>query len=47
LLHSDRLSIASIGVGGKGKSDIAMFASSGKSDILFYVMLIPEGALQV
>ncbi len=32
---SDRLSIASIGVGGKGKSDIAMFASSGRADISF------------
>jgi predicted dehydrogenase len=32
---SDRLSIASIGVGGKGKSDIAMFAKSGKADISF------------
>lgn len=32
---SDRLSIASIGVGGKGKSDIAMFAKSGKANISF------------
>ncbi|TDE07321.1 Gfo/Idh/MocA family protein [Flavobacterium sandaracinum] len=32
---SDRLSIASIGIGGKGKSDIAMFAKSGKADISF------------
>jgi predicted dehydrogenase len=32
---SDRLSIASIGVGGKGKSDVAMFAKSGKADISF------------
>ncbi|OAB29579.1 oxidoreductase [Flavobacterium fryxellicola] len=32
---SDRLSIASIGVGGKGKSDIAMFAKSGKATISY------------
>lgn len=32
---SDRLSIASIGVGGKGKSDVSMFAKSGKADISF------------
>jgi predicted dehydrogenase len=32
---SDRLSVAGIGVGGKGKSDIAMFAKSGKADISF------------
>jgi predicted dehydrogenase len=32
---SDRLLIASIGVGGKGKSDIAMFDKSGKANIAF------------
>jgi predicted dehydrogenase len=32
---SDRLSIAGIGVGGKGKSDIAMFAKSGNANISF------------
>ena len=32
---SDRLSIASIGVGGKGKSDVAMFNKSGKANISF------------
>jgi predicted dehydrogenase len=32
---SDRLLIASIGVGGKGQSDIAMFSKSGKADIGF------------
>jgi predicted dehydrogenase len=32
---SDRLLIASIGVGGKGQSDIAMFHKSGKADIAF------------
>jgi predicted dehydrogenase len=32
---SDRLLIASIGVGGKGQSDVAMFAKSGKADIAF------------
>ena len=32
---SDRLLIASIGVGGKGQSDIAMFAQSGIADIAF------------
>jgi predicted dehydrogenase len=32
---SDRLLIASIGVGGKGQSDIAMFSNSGKADIGF------------
>ena len=32
---SDRLLIAGIGVGGKGQSDIAMFARSGKADIAF------------
>ncbi|HLL42374.1 MAG TPA: Gfo/Idh/MocA family oxidoreductase [Segetibacter sp.] len=30
---SDRLIVAGIGVGGKGESDIAMFAKSGKADI--------------
>ena len=35
LAPSDRLTIASVGVGGKGKSDIAMFAESGKADIGF------------
>jgi len=35
LAPSDRLTIASVGVGGKGKSDIAMFAESGKADIAF------------
>ncbi|WP_231427919.1 MULTISPECIES: Gfo/Idh/MocA family protein [Pedobacter] len=33
LAPSDRLIIAGIGVGGKGQSDIAMFAKSGKADI--------------
>ncbi len=32
---SDRLTIASIGVGGKGESDIANFYKSGKADIAF------------
>ncbi len=32
---SDRLTIASIGVGGKGQSDIAAFAQTGKADIAF------------
>ncbi|WP_316768763.1 Gfo/Idh/MocA family oxidoreductase [Pedobacter frigiditerrae] len=32
---SDRLIIASVGVGGKGKSDVAMFDKSGKADIGF------------
>ncbi|RTY75339.1 Gfo/Idh/MocA family protein [Flavobacterium sp. LS1R10] len=32
---SDRLSIASIGVGGQGKFDVSMFARSGKADISF------------
>ena len=32
---SDRLLIASIGVGGKGQSDIAMFDKSGKANISF------------
>ncbi|MFC3562336.1 Gfo/Idh/MocA family protein [Pedobacter jamesrossensis] len=35
LAPSDRLLVASIGVGGKGQSDIAMFAKSGKADIAF------------
>jgi predicted dehydrogenase len=35
LAPSDRLIIAGVGVGGKGKSDIAMFAQSGKADIGF------------
>ncbi|WP_443946152.1 Gfo/Idh/MocA family protein [Pedobacter sp. AW1-32] len=35
LAPSDRLLIASIGVGGKGQSDIDMFAKSGKADIAF------------
>lgn len=32
---SDRLVVAGIGVGGKGQSDIAMFAKSGKADIAY------------
>src|SRR6478672_4611422 len=32
---SDRLTIASVGVGGKGQSDIANFFKSGKADIAF------------
>jgi len=35
LAPSDRLLIASIGVGGKGESDIASFYKSGKADIAF------------
>jgi len=35
LAPSDRLIIAGVGVGGKGQSDIAMFAKSGKADIGF------------
>ncbi|MGA9651253.1 MULTISPECIES: Gfo/Idh/MocA family oxidoreductase [Pedobacter] len=35
LAPSDRLLVASIGVGGKGESDVAMFAKSGKADIAF------------
>jgi predicted dehydrogenase len=31
---SDKLRVAGIGVGGKGESDIAMFAKSGKADIV-------------
>ncbi|SDZ73570.1 Predicted dehydrogenase [Arachidicoccus rhizosphaerae] len=32
---SDKLRVAGIGAGGKGQSDIAMFAKSGKADIAF------------
>ena len=32
---SDRLLVAGIGAGGKGESDIANFAKSGKADIAF------------
>ncbi|HVF97400.1 MAG TPA: Gfo/Idh/MocA family oxidoreductase, partial [Flavisolibacter sp.] len=32
---SDRLTVAGIGVGGKGESDIAAFFRSGKADIAF------------
>ena len=32
---SDKLRVASVGAGGKGQSDIAMFAKSGKADIAF------------
>lgn len=32
---SDRLVIASVGIGGKGESDIAAFSASGKADIGF------------
>ncbi|PWS26791.1 oxidoreductase [Pedobacter yonginense] len=35
LAPSDRLLVAGIGAGGKGESDIAMFAKSGKADIAF------------
>ena len=35
LAPSDRLTIASIGVGGKGQSDIEAFAKTGKADIAF------------
>lgn len=35
LAPSDKLIVAGIGVGGKGESDIAMFAKSGKADIAF------------
>ncbi len=35
LAPSDRLVVASIGVGGKGQSDVAAFAQSGKADIGF------------
>ena len=35
LAPSDRLIVAGIGAGGKGESDIAMFAKSGKADIGF------------
>jgi predicted dehydrogenase len=35
LAPSDRLVVAGVGVGGKGQSDIAMFAKSGKADIGF------------
>jgi predicted dehydrogenase len=35
LAPSDRLVIASVGVGGKGKSDVANFAKSGKADIAY------------
>ena len=35
LAPSDRLTIAGIGVGGKGESDIANFFKSGKADIAF------------
>ena len=32
---SDKIYVAGIGVGGKGESDIAMFAKSGKAEISF------------
>ncbi|PST82881.1 oxidoreductase [Pedobacter yulinensis] len=35
LAPSDRLQVAGIGVGGKGQSDIASFAKTGKADIAF------------
>lgn len=35
LAPSDRLLVAGVGAGGKGESDIAMFAKSGKADIAF------------
>ncbi|MES2417095.1 MAG: Gfo/Idh/MocA family oxidoreductase [Bacteroidota bacterium] len=35
LAPSDRLIVAGVGAGGKGQSDIAMFAKSGKADIGF------------
>ncbi|WP_199136850.1 Gfo/Idh/MocA family protein [Pedobacter sp. ASV12] len=35
LAPSDRLLVAGVGVGGKGQSDIAAFAASGKADIAF------------
>src|SRR5690606_16794014 len=35
LAPSDKLLVAGIGVGGKGQSDIANFAKSGKADIAF------------
>ena len=35
LAPSDRLLVAGIGAGGKGQSDISMFAKSGKADIAF------------
>jgi len=35
LAPSDRLLVAGIGAGGKGQSDIAMFAKSGKAEIAF------------
>src|SRR5438128_907113 len=35
LAPSDRLTIASVGVGGKGGDDISHFAKSGKADIAF------------
>lgn len=35
LAPSDRLIVAGVGVGGKGQSDIAAFANSGKADIGF------------
>ena len=35
LAPSDKLIVAGIGVGGKGESDIANFAKSGKADIAF------------
>jgi predicted dehydrogenase len=35
LAPSDRLIVAGVGAGGKGESDIAMFAKSGKADIGF------------
>ncbi|PST84413.1 oxidoreductase [Pedobacter yulinensis] len=35
LAPSDKLLVAGIGAGGKGQSDIAMFAKSGKADIAF------------
>jgi len=35
LAPSDRLLVAGIGAGGKGESDISMFAKSGKADIAF------------
>ena len=35
LAPSDKLLIASVGVGGKGRSDIAKFYESGKAEIAF------------
>jgi predicted dehydrogenase len=45
LAPSDRLIVAGVGAGGKGKSDIAAFAKSGKADIGFLCDVDDRSAL--